>query len=61
MADYVGKTELNQKICELKFYVQQFTIILYCHLITFMLMYTLSKKWPSDKLIMFMIIVNCCT
>ena len=27
LADYVGNTEVNQKICELKFYVQQFTII----------------------------------
>ena len=28
LADYVGNSEVNQKICELKFYVQQFTIII---------------------------------
>ena len=28
LADYVGNTQVNQKICELKFYVQQFTIII---------------------------------
>ena len=28
LADYVGNTEVNQKISELKIYVQQFTVII---------------------------------
>ena len=48
LADYVGNTEFNQKICELKFYVQQFTIIINMISLSLGHFYVKVAKWQAD-------------